>query len=316
MKVVFLERNSVGGDVDVSCLKQFGEVEYHPYRDIEHTRQWIQDADIILCNKTPLNESNLNNCKNLKLICEMATGYDNIDIEYCKQKGIAVCNVGAYSTMTVAQLTFSLALALLMKVPYYDSYVKSGTYASQQDFSHFAQPVFELDGKTWGILGLGNIGLAVKKIAEAFGCRVINAPVSNRPLQEGEVDIETLLKEADVVSLHCPLTERSFHLINKTTLSLMKPTAVLINMARGKCVDENNLYEALMNHTIAAAGLDVLEEEPMAKENPLLKIQDSNQLIITPHMGWASVEARNRDVKITEDNIKAYLKGEELNRIV
>lgn len=316
MKIVFLERNSVGEDVDVSCFNQFGDVEIHTDRNQEETAEWIKDADIVLLNKTQLNEANLSGAKKLKMIGEMATGFDNIDIHYCKEHNIAVCNVGSYSTMTVVQLTFALALSLLMKIPYYDEYVKSGKYADSNSFAHFANPIYELDGKTWGILGMGNIGNRVKKVAEAFGCKVINAPVSDRPLKEGEVDIETLLKDSDVVSLHCPLSERSMHLINKDTLALMKSTAILINMARGKCVDENALYDALIHHTIAGAGLDVLEEEPMSKENPLLKIQDSNQLLITPHMGWASVEARERDVEITKKNIDAFLKGEKLNRIV
>lgn len=316
MKIVFLERNSVGEDLDVSCFEQFGEVEIHTDRNQEATAKWIKDADIVLLNKTQLNEDVLSGATNLKMIGEMATGFDNIDIDYCKAHNIAVCNVGAYSTMTVVQLTFALALSLLMKIPYYDHYVKSGTYASQPAFSHFSNPIYELDGKTWGILGMGNIGSRVKKVAEALGCNVINAPVSDRPLKDGEVDIETLLKESDIVSLHCPLSDRSLHLMNKDTISLMKPTAVLINMARGKCVDENALYDALVTHKIAGAGLDVLEEEPMSKNNPLLKIQDSNQLIITPHMGWASVEARIRDVEITKNNIESFLKGDTLNRIV
>lgn len=316
MEIVFLESESVGTDISHDRLRELGHLTEYPVADIEDTPNRIRNADIILCNKTPLGEAALKDAAHVKMIAEMATGYDNVDVKYCRARGIAVANVPAYSTTAVAQHTFALALSLLGKIPYYNHYVQSGTYAAQSSFSCFADPITELDGKTWGILGRGAIGTRVARIAAAFGCRVLFAPVSGRtPEKPDETDLDTLLGEADILSLHCPLSERTHHLINAETLGKMKSTAILINVARGKVVDQNALADALERGIIAGAGLDVFEEEPMTKENPLLAIQDPGRLILTPHMAWASVEARERDVAITADNIKAFLKGERLNRV-
>ena len=249
------------------------------------------------------------------MICELATGFDNCDLAYCKSRGIQVRNVVDYSTAMVAQHTFTLALTLLGKLPHYDNYVKSGAYGAQDRFSNFDIPFYELDGKVWGIVGMGNIGKRVAKIAEAFGCKVIFYSASgNSTCTEYErVDLDTLLERSDVLSLHCPLTDKTRHLIDGVALNKMKPTAVLVNVARGAVVDNRALYEALVNKTIAAAGLDVLEQEPISTENPLGLLQDSNQLIITPHLAWASVEARSRCVAEVRKNIEAFMRGEARN---
>lgn len=315
MKLVALERNSAGVDVDVSCFEKFGEVTYYPNTVAENTAERIKDADIIIANKAPLNESTLKTAPNVKLICLLATGYDNVDLEYCKSRGIKVANVVKYCTSAVAQHTLLLAMMLSEKIAFYDDYVKSGTYSAQDRFSHFDRLFNELEGKVWGIVGMGTIGHKVAELAKAFECKVIFYSASgNSTCTEYErVDLDTLLKESDFLSLHCPLTDRTRNLINKDALEKMKKTAILINVARGPVVNTQDLYEALMEEKIMAAGLDVLEKEPMELTNPLGKIKDSTKLIITPHMSWASVEARTRLVEEAAKNIEAFLKGEDRN---
>lgn len=315
MKLVALERNSAGVDVDVSCFEKFGEVTYYPNTVAENTAERIKDADIIIANKAPLNESTLKTAPNVKLICLLATGYDNVDLEYCKSRGIKVANVVKYCTSAVAQHTLLLAMMLSEKIAFYDDYVKSGTYSAQDRFSHFDRLFNELEGKVWGIVGMGTIGHKVAELAKAFECKVIFYSASgNSTCTEYErVDFDTLLKESDFLSLHCPLTDRTRNLINKDALEKMKKTAILINVARGPVVNTQDLYEALVEEKIMAAGLDVLEKEPMELTNPLGKIKDSTKLIITPHMSWASVEARTRLVEEAAKNIEAFLKGEDRN---
>ena len=315
MKLVVLERNSAGTDVDVSCFEKFGEVTYYPNTVAENTAERIKDADIIISNKAPLNETTMKDAPNVKLICLFATGYDNVDVAYCKNRGIKVANVVNYSTPTVAQHTLLLALMLTEKIAHYDQYVKSGAYSAQDRFSNFDRVFNDLEGQTWGIVGMGTIGRKVAGLAQAFGCKVIFYSASgNSTCTEYErVDLDTLLKESDILSLHCPLSDRTRGLINKEALEKMKKTAILVNVARGPVVDTQALYDALINGQIAAAGLDVLEKEPMTKDNPLAKIKDSTKLIITPHMAWASIESRTRLVEEVYKNIEAFLNGENRN---
>lgn len=315
MKLVILERNSVGTDVDVSCFEKLGEVEYYPNTVAENTAERIKDADIIISNKAPMNESTLKDAPNVKLICLFATGFDCVDLAYCKSRGIKVANVVNYSTAAVVQHTLLLALALEEKLAHYDDYVKSGAYAAQDRFSNFDRVFGELDGKTWGIVGMGNIGQGVARVAQALGCRVIfySASGQSRCTEYERVEFDELLAQSDILSLHCPLSDRTKGLMNKAAFAKMKNTAILVNVARGPVVDTQALYEALMTGQIAAAGLDVLEKEPIAKDNPLGSITDSTKLIITPHMAWASKEARTRLVEEVVKNIEAFLKGQERN---
>lgn len=315
MKIVILERHSVGTDVNVDCFKDLGEVTYYRNTVAEEVIDRVKEADIIIANKSPLNESTLKDAPNVKLICEFATGFDNVDLKYCSSRNIKVCNVRNYATTAVAQHTFAMALYLLEHLPHYDHYVKGGEYAAQDRFSNFDVPFTELEGKTWGIIGMGDIGKCVARIANAFGCNVICYSASGRKLEDeyNQVDFDTILKESDFLSLHCPLTDRTKNLIDKEALSKMKSTAFILNVARGKVVNNSDLYEALENGTIMGAGLDVIEEEPINDKNPLCKIMDSNKLIITPHLAWASVEARQRCVDMTYDNIKAFMEGNPIN---
>lgn len=318
MKLVVLEKVSLGTDLDISFFDDFGNVVYYENTTADEVAERVVDADIIIANKAPLNEATIGGAKNLKLICETATGYNNVDLDFCKAHGIQVTNVVGYSTPVVAQHTFAMALYLLEKLPIYDTYVKNGEYAKCPIFTCFEPFFTELEGKTWGIIGLGNIGKKVAEIAKAFGCRVIyySASGNNTNTDYERVDFDTLIAETDILSLHCPLTDRTQNIINAEALSKMKETAILINVARGPVVDEQALYDALVNGTIAAAGLDVLVKEPITADNPLGKIKDSTKLLITPHMAWGSHEARERCAKEVYQNIKSYLNGQERNRVI
>ena len=312
MKIVVLERNSVGPDIPVDCLNELGEVICYPNTvTVEEVRERTQDADIVVANKSPMNEQSLSGAKNLKIICEFATGYDNCDLAYLKGRGIPVCNVVNYCTDMVAQHTFTMALALSQSLAHYDRYVKSGEYSAQDRFSNFGVPFYELAGKTWGIVGMGNIGQKVAEIATAFGCKVIFHSVTgnSKVTKYEKVDKDTLLKDSDFLSIHCPLSDLTRDFIDADALRKMKNSAIHINVARGPVVNNTDLYEALEKGEIKAAGLDVMEKEPLQLSNPLSKIKDSNKLIITPHLAWGSVEARERCVLGVYDNIKAFLDG-------
>lgn len=315
MKIVILERDSVGQDVSVECLKDFGEVTAYSNTAAEEVAERVRDAEIIIANKSPLNGETLKDAAGVELICEFATGYDNVDLEYCRSRGIRVANVVNYSTAAVAQHTFALCFYILEKLHHYDHYVKSGEYAAQTRFSNFDLPFTELDGKTWGIIGMGNIGRKVAQIAEVFGCKVIFYSASGKSscTEYERVELDTLLGESDFVSIHCPLSDRTRNLIDLDALKKMKKTAVLLNVARGPVVNDEALYTALTEDIIAGAGLDVTGTEPMKESNPLSRIMDSNRLIITPHLAWASIEARNRVVEETYKNIEAFCRGENRN---
>ena len=319
MKIVILERMSVGADCDVSCLGELGELVIHDNTvGIEQVAERVADADAVIANKAPLNEASLKNARNLKFIAELATGYDNCDLAYCKSRGIRVTNVRDYCTAMVAQHTFALALALSQKLVHYDRYVKSGAYGAQGRFSNFDLPFRELDHQVWGIAGYGNIGARVAAIASAFGCEVLVHSVTGKrhDTPYDQVDKETLLARSDFLSLHCPLSDLSRHFIDRDALQRMKPSAYLINVARGPVVDTRALYDALTKGRIAGAGLDVLEQEPIAADDPLGSIQDSSKLIITPHLAWASIEARQRCVEGVYRNLQAFQQGKELNVVI
>ncbi|MCM1143883.1 MAG: D-2-hydroxyacid dehydrogenase [Blautia sp.] len=315
MKLAVLERNSIGTDIDISCFEKFGEVTYYPNTVADNTAERVKDADIVIANKAPLNEGTLKEASNLRLICLFATGFDNVDLEYCKKRGIKVANVVNYCTLAVAQHTLLLAMMLSEKIAYYDDYVKSGVYSSQDRFSNFDRAFHDLEGKTWGIVGMGNIGHRVAGLAAAFGCKVIFYSASGKStcMEYERVDFDTLLTASDILSLHCPLSDRTRNLMQKDAFDKMKETAILINVARGPVVNTQDLYEALTEGKIAAAGLDVLEKEPMEFSNPLAQIKDSTKLIITPHMSWASVESRKRLAKEVMQNIEAFLAGKDRN---
>ena len=309
MKLVFLDTKTIGEDIDLSAYDALGEVVKYGFSTLEEIPERVKDADVLIVNKIAINEQTIGNAKNLKLVCVTATGTNNLDKEYLKKRGIAWRNVAGYSTESVTQHTFALLFYLLEKIRYYDDYVKNEKYINDTVFTHFAEHFNEVNGKTWGIIGLGTIGRRVADIAKAFGARVIYYSASGSPAQEGyeQVDFETLLATSDIVSVHAPLNEYTKDLMDREAFAKMKKTAIFLNLGRGPIVVEQDLYEALETGEIAAAGLDVLCEEPMSETNPLAKIKDSKKLIITPHIAWASVEARNRLMQIIAGQIREFL---------
>ena len=308
MKIVFLDAKTIGEDIDLSGYDALGEVVKYGFSSSEEALERTKDADVIVLNKVRIDENSIGKAKNLKLVCVTATGTNNLDKEYLDKRGIAWRNVAGDSTETVAQHTFALLFYLLEKLSYYDEYVKSEKYVGDVSFTHFAHVFHELSGKTWGIIGLGNIGRRVADIAKMFGCHVIYYSTSGKNNQPGyeRVTFQELLEKSDIVSVHAPLTKETEALMNAEAFSKMKPTAIFLNLGRGPIVVEKDLAEALENKIIAAAGLDVLSEEPMSADNPLRRIKDSERLLITPHIAWASVEARTRLMEIILGQIREF----------
>lgn len=315
MKIVIMEANTLGNDVDLSMFQEFGDVAIYGESNPLENAERIKDADVIIVNKIPMNEDILKGATKLKLICLTATGTNNIDFSYTKKRGISVANVKGYSTQSVVQHTFALLFYVYEKLAYYDHYVKSGEYTRSDIFSNFDMKFHELYGKTFGIIGLGEIGQGVARIAELFGCKVVYYSTSgkNQNSEYERVDLQTLLKTSDVVSIHAPLTDSTTNLIGKAELEMMKPDSILLNLGRGAIINQEALANALLEGKIGGAGLDVLTVEPMLADNPLRKVEDSTRLIITPHIAWATVEARNRCAKEVYLNIKSYLAGERRN---
>lgn len=315
MKIVFLEANTLGTDISLTAFESIGEVITYPLSDPAGNADRIKDADIIIVNKIPVNESLLKNADRVKLVCLTATGTNNVDFEYVKSRGITVANVKGYSTDSVVQHTFALLFYLYEKLNYYDSFVKSGAYTKNDVFSHFIKEFHEISGKTWGIIGLGEIGRSVAAIAKAFGCNVIYYSTSglNNNASFRRVSLDELLAESDIISIHAPLNNATNNLIGKREFSLMKKDGIILNLGRGPIINQESLAEALLSDEIGGAGLDVLTTEPMEPGNPLLAVQDSSKLIITPHIGWATVEARRRCADEVLLNIKAWLNNEERN---
>jgi lactate dehydrogenase-like 2-hydroxyacid dehydrogenase len=313
MKIVFLDAKTIGEDIDLSGFDALGEVVKYGFSTEQEARERSKDADVLILNKVQVNEQTIGEADHLKLVCVTATGTNNLDKEYLDKRGIAWRNVAGYSTESVAQHTFAMLFYLLEKLPYYDNYVKSEKYVNDVSFTHFAKAFHELSGMTYGIIGLGNIGRRVADIAKAFGCRVIYYSTSGRNSQPGyeRVSFDELLEQSDIVSIHAPLDENTLGLVNKEAFAKMKKSAILLNVGRGPIINEADLAEALNNKTIAAAGLDVLSVEPMQEDNPLRGIKDSERLLITPHIAWAGVEARNRLMGIILGQIKEFFKAHE-----
>lgn len=313
MKIVFLDAKTIGEDIDLSGFDVLGEVVKYGFSTAEEARERSKDADVLILNKVQVNQQTIGEADHLKLVCVTATGTNNLDKEYLDKRGIAWRNVAGYSTESVAQHTFAMLFYLLERLPYYDNYVKSEKYVNDVSFTHFAKAFHELSGMTYGIIGLGNIGRRVADIAKAFGCRVIYYSTSGRNSQPGyeRVSFDELLEQSDIVSIHAPLDENTLGLMNKEAFAKMKKSAILLNVGRGPIINEADLAEALNNKTIAAAGLDVLSVEPMQEDNPLRGIKDSERLLITPHIAWAGVEARNRLMGIILGQIKEFFKAHE-----
>lgn len=314
MKIVLTDAQTVtDAYVTADCLSEFGEVVSHGLLRYEEVAEAIADADMVICNKTLLDAHSLRMAQRLKYIGLFATGYNNIDIEYCRGKGITVCNAGAYSTDAVAQQTFALILEHYNNTAKYNGYVQDGKWKRSPTFSPFVYPLNELAGKTIGIVGLGRIGQAVAKIANAFNMNVIACNRHEKHIQNvRQVSFDSLLKESDIVTVHCPLNDDSRGMFNSKTFAEMKQGALFINTARGGVMVEEDLREALLNGHLGGAGIDVLSVEPMEEDCVLMGIDNC---IITPHIAWAPLETRVRLMGIVAENIRCYLSGSPQNVI-
>ena len=315
MKIVLTDAQTVLDNlVNADILKQFGEVEEYGLLRYDEVAEKIADADMVVCNKTLLDKNTLRLAKKLKYIGLFATGYNNIDIDYCKAHNIAVCNAGSYSTNAVAQHTFALILEHFNNTSNYNKYVQDGRWKRSKTFSPFVYPLSELAGKTLGIVGFGNIGRAVAKIANAFEMRVIAYNRSEKQADEGEfVSFETLLEQSDIVSVHCPLNSESENMFDKNAFAKMKKGALFVNTARGGVMVEQDLFDALQSGHLGGAAIDTLKVEPMEEDCILM---GAKNCIMTPHIAWAPVETRVRLMNIVADNIRAFLNGTPQNRIV
>lgn len=307
MKIVFLDAYTVN-DADMSSVKALGE--YIPYETTpeELVVERCKGADVVIANKVPLKADMLKELKDTKLICIAATGMNNIDLVAAEQLGIPVRNTAGYSSNSVAELTLTGALALLKQTIYFDNFVKSGTYTKADRLFDFARPTYELHGKRWGIIGLGAIGRRVAEIARVFGCEVSYYSTSGRNdnADYRQSTLSQLLVESDIVSIHAPLSEKTANLIDYHELSLMKPTSIIINMARGGIINEEGLTRALNDNVIAGAAIDVYSHEPMTADNPLNYVNDKYKLLLTPHSAWTTKEAIQQLVEIMAGNIRTF----------
>jgi lactate dehydrogenase-like 2-hydroxyacid dehydrogenase len=318
LDICILDAETLGEDIDLSGLEQLGKVNIYPFTQKDRVIERIQGCEIVITNKVVLDSSNLPYAPSVRLICVAATGTNNIDLEYARRKGIMVCNVAGYSTPSVVQHTFALLFYLLEGLSYYDTYVKTGLYSKSQVFTNLQRPFWELNGKTWGIIGLGTIGKGVAEVAKAFGCKVIYYSTSgqNYDADYDKVSWPELLHQSDIISIHAPLNSQTYNLLAYDSFQLMRPSAILLNLGRGGIVNEFALAKALDEGLIAGAALDVLEKEPIESHNPLLRIKNPDRLLITPHIAWASKESRQRLVQEIIANIQGYLNGSPRNQVI
>jgi len=313
MKITVLDAKTLGDDVDINIFD--GEVEVFDTTPAELVAERIADSDVIILNKIRLNEHNLKDAEKLKLICVAATGYDNIDTDYCKKRGIALCNVVGYSTQSVAQLTVSMALSLVMRQKEYNDFVRSGEYTKSGVANRLSPTYYEVDNKVWGIVGLGNIGKQVAKVAEALGCKVL--AFKRTPDKDYNcVGLDELMERSDIISVHLPASDETKGIVSKEMIAKMKKNAVLINVARGAVIDEEALTDAVLGKKILGVGIDVYSEEPFGREHCYNKIKDLDNVILTPHIAWGAYESRVRCLNEIKLNIESFIRGENRNRIV
>jgi len=312
MNIVILDAKTLGNDLDLSPLNAFGEVRAYQTTSSSQTASRIQDADILISNKVVIDADIIDKTTKLKLICIAATGMNNVDLDHAKEKGIAVKNVAGYSTQSVLQHTFAMVLYLIEKMAYYDNVVKSGAWSGAGLFTDVSQPFFEIAGKKWGIIGLGSIGSEVAKVATAFGAEVYYYSTSgkNHSQPYRRLKLEELLESCDIISIHAPLNEKTENLISASNLAFLKKGAVLLNLGRGSIINEADLASELDRRELYA-GLDVLTPEPIAADNPLMEVEHQERLLITPHIAWASIEARQKLLAGIVENIKSFLEEQK-----
>jgi len=314
MKIIILDRAALGADTPVESLSALGDLEIYESSTPEETLCRVQNAEVLILNKVKITANVLESAKKLKLICVFATGYDNIDVKRAAELGVAVCNVPGYSSTSVALHTVALVTSLATHLTEYSRFVRTGEYTASGVPNKLVPVYHELAGKNWGVIGYGGIGKAVARIAEAFGANVL---VNKRTYVSGVnvVDLETLARESDVISIHCPLTDRTRGIINRELISKMKRDIIIVNEARGAVVNERDIADAIKEEKIGAFGCDVYSVEPFGSDHPFNEIMDRDNVILTPHCAWGAYESRARCMSIIVDNIKSFYEGKMLNRV-
>jgi glycerate dehydrogenase len=312
MKIVILDRATLGFDVDMSIFDSLGEVISYDITLENETISRVKDADIIITNKVLVTKEIMNEASNLKLICISATGTNNVDLEYAKQKNISVKNVAGYSSSSVVQLAFSMIFHFIQKLSYYKKYVDEQNWQKSQIFTHIDKPFFELDGKKVGIIGLGDIGSNLARKVKAFDCEVVYYSTSgkNSNNEYKRVELDELLSTCDIISIHCPLNENTKNLLNYENTKNIKDGAILLNLGRGGIINEEDLAKIIDEKDIYC-GIDVVCVEPILESNPLLKVKNKQRLLLTPHIGWASIEARTKLVSMVAKNIEEFISQEK-----
>jgi len=307
MNLVFLDRATLGSDMNLDEFNEFGTVKIYDTTRSEETATRVKDADIVITNKVVIDKKIMDS-SNIKLICVAATGMNNIDLEYAKEKGIIVKNVTSYSTASVVQLTFSFVFHFMQKIEFYDNYVKSGAWERSHIFTNLDEPFNELKNKRWGVIGLGTIGKKVADIAKSFGCDVsyYSTTGTNYNTNYKQVRLDELLIESDIISIHCPLNSATHNLLNKSNLNTIKDGAILLNLGRGGIINEQDLADIIETKELYC-GLDVVTKEPIETNSVLRNIQNKERIVITPHIGWASIESRKRLLNGIKTNIKEYV---------
>ena len=314
MNITVLDAATLGGDLDLNLFAKYGTLTVYQSTSSEELEAHLANTEVAILNKVKLGAEQLSKAAALKLICIAATGFDNVDTAYCRSKGIAVCNVVGYSTQSVAQVTLSMALSLMTHLPEYTETVRDGSY-TKNGVANCLTPVYhEIAGKTWGIVGFGNIGRQVGTVAKAMGCRVL---VNKRtPIADWEcVDLERICRESDILSIHTPLNETTRNLMDETHIRMMKPSAILINVARGAVADEAALTDAVEQGRLGGIGIDVYTTEPFPADHPYQRIRHLPNVCLTPHMAWGGYETRVRLMNEMAQNIEAFLRGERRNRV-
>lgn len=315
MRIVMLDTGTLGADLDLSAVTSLGEVEVYESTPAELLGARLANAEVAVLNKIKMTREVLQNAPRLRLICVTATGYDNIDLDACRALGITLCNVPAYSTDSVAQVTLAMVLSLATHLPAYREYVHDGHYSAGNAANHLAPVYHELAGRTWGVVGSGHIGGRVARVAKALGCRVIVCRRTKDPDFE-TVDIDTLCRESDIITVHLPLTEQTRGIISRERIASMKPNAILVNVARGAVTDEEALAEAIEKGRIGGLGVDVFTTEPFRADHPFARLLGRENVCLTPHMAWGSFEARTRCLDVVAKNILCYFSGNTQNKIV
>lgn len=316
MKICVLDAATLGDDLDMSALFELGEVNIYQNTDNTNIAERVCDTDVIIINKVKLNASNLCYAKSLKLICIAATGYDNIDVNYCREHSIAVCNVKGYSTNSVAQISVSMVLSLISHLNEYQAFVNDGSYSESNSANRLTPVYHEIAGLTWGIVGYGNIGKGVGAVAKALGCKVLACKRNPDGDEDVEyVDIDTLCKRADIITVHTPLSDSTRGLISAQRIASMKDGVILVNVARGAVTDESAIAEAIKAGKIGAFGCDVYSTEPFRDDHPFYEIKNLPNVCLTPHMAWGAYEARVRCLNEIIKNIKCFFAGEIHSRV-